>query len=142
MLLNAATGDPIKDIMTALASIRGYNYDISNVAMCIHPNDHKNLLTYLINVKGSSIPQFASEKVRDGTVMTILGVDVMVSTNYTEDYAVFFVKNTTAAWKEFTPITTAVVDEPGISKTIRVWEEGECLLENPNSAYILTDIAV
>ena len=137
---DTVTGDPIKDIMTAKASIRSFNYDPEGCVMCINPSDHKNLLLYLINVKGSSIPQFSTELAKEGVVMTLLGTKVLVSTNYTADYAVFFVPQVTAAWKSFTPISTAVVEEPGISKTIRVWEEGECLLENPNSAYVLTAV--
>ena len=42
-------------------------------------------------------------------------------------------------WKAFTGLTTAVMDDPGIGKKIRVWEEGECLLTDPNAAYVITD---
>jgi hypothetical protein len=96
----------------------------------------------LINVKGSSIPNFSSERVKDGVVMEILGCKVVVSTTFTSDYAVLFVPQRTATWKSFTPISTAIIDDPGIGKKIRVWEEGEILLTDPNAAYIITDTQV
>lgn len=139
---DVATGDPITDIMTAKKSIRNYNYDPEGAVLLLHPDDHQNLLTYLINVKGSSIPSFSSEKVRSGVVMSLLGVKIVVNTVFTTDYAVMFVPNVTATWKQFTPITSTVIEDAGIGKKIRVWEEGECLLTDPNSAYVITDTQV
>jgi len=139
---DAVTGDPIADIMTAKASLRSFNYDPEGAVLLLHPTDHKNLLTYLINVKGSSIPAFASERVKDGVVMELLGVKIVVNNCFTTDYAVLMVPQVTATWKSFTPISSAVVVDPGIGKKIRIWEEGECLLTDPNSAYVITDTQV
>jgi len=139
---DTATGDPIADIMAAKVSLRTYNYDAEGAIMLLHPTDHANLLKFLISVKGSSIPNFSSEKVKTGEVMEILGVRVVVSTTFTTDYAVVFVPNRAATWKAFTGISTAIVDDPGIGKKIRVWEEGECLLTDPNAAYVITDTQV
>ena len=139
---DADTGDPILDILNAKESIRTYRYNPEGAVMALHPGDYTSLITYLINVKGSSIPGFSSEKVKSGVVHEILGVRVIVNTSFTEDYAVLWLPSTTAVWKSFTPITTATLYDPGIGKKIRVWEEGECLLENPNSAYVISDIKV
>jgi len=139
---DTVTGDPIKDILAAKESIRTYRYDPEGAIMLLHPGDYSSLIEWLINVKGSSIPGFSSEKVRSGIVHEILGVRVVVSTSFDEDYATIFVPQRTATWKSFTPITTAVIDEPLIGKKIRVKEEGVCLLTDPNSAYVITDIKV
>ena len=139
---DAVTGNPIYDILNAKESIRSFSYDPEGAIMLLHPTDHKNLINYLINVKGSSIPNFSSEKVKTGVVMEILGVKVVVSTTFTADYAIVFVPGRTATWKSFTGLTSAVIDDPGIGKKIRVWEEGECLLTDPNAAFVITDIEV
>ena len=136
------TGDPIKDILAAKESIRTYRYDPEGAIMLLHPGDYSSLIEWLINVKGSSIPGFASEKVRSGIVHEILGVRIAVSTNFDEDYATLFLPNRTATWMSFMPLSTAVITEPLIGKKIRVREEGQCLLTDPNSAYVITDIKV
>jgi len=136
------TGDPIKDILTGMQKIRAQRYDPMGGILYINSIEHLNLFRYLISVKGSSIPQFASEKVVEGRVMEILGLNVVVSENATTDYAWIFIPNKTVAWKQFTPLTAAVVDDPGIGKKIRVWEEGEALLEHPKSSHLTTDTVV
>jgi len=139
---DAVTGDPIKDILAGLESIRTYRYDPSGAIMLLHPGDYSSLIEWLINVKGSSIPGFSSEKVKTGIVHEILGVRVVVSTSFDEDYATIFVPQRTATWKSFMPLTTVVVDDPLIGKTVRCKEEGVCLLTDPNSAYVITDTKV
>ena len=139
---DAATGDPIADLMLAKETIRTQRYDPEGAVLYIHPTEHSHLLQYLISVKGSSIPQFASQKVQTGVVMEVLGLQVVVSSNATTDYALVFVPNVAATWKAFTPITSVVIDEPGIGKKIRVWEEGEALLTDPKAVYGLTNTAV
>ena len=95
---DAVTGNPIEDIMAGKVSIRTYSYDPEGAILCLHPTDHKNLVNWLINVKGSSIPNFSSEKVKTGVVMEILGCKVVVSTRFTTDYAVMFVPKRTSTW--------------------------------------------
>jgi len=132
-------GNPVTDITNGLEQIRTYRYDISDVAMYLHPTDYTHLLQWLISVKGSSIPQFASEKVRTGVVMEILGVKVIVSANMSADTVVMFVPKRACTWKQFTGITSAVIDDPGIGKKIRVWEEGEAILTDPRAVHVITD---
>ena len=139
---DAVTGDPIKDIMLGVTTIRNQSYDTTDLVMILHPTDHSNLLQYLISVKGSSIPQFSSEKVRSGIVMEILGVKIVVSANATTDYAVMFIPQRACSWKSFMPITSIVLNDPGIGKKIRVWEEGEAILTDPNAVYGITDTQV
>lgn len=136
---DTTNGNPILDLLKAKQGIRSQNYNPEGAVLYINPIEMKNLLNYIITVKGSSIPNFSSEKVKSGVVMEILGLKVIESTNATTDYAWVFVPNTAVAWKQFTPLTSAVMVDEGIGKKIRVWEEGEALLENPKASYLITD---
>ena len=55
---DASTGDPIGDILTGKTNLASYNYNPEGTILLLHPTDHKNLVKWLINVKGSSIPSF------------------------------------------------------------------------------------
>lgn len=136
---DATNGNAILDIMAAKTSMRNYNYDPEGAIMLLHPDDHKFLINYLISIKGSSIPAFSSEKVKDGTVMEVLGVRVIVSSNFVTDYAVLFVPQRAVSWKQFMPITATTITDEGIGRKVRVWEEGEALLTDPNACYIISD---
>jgi len=137
----AATANPIKDILVMKQAIRAYNYDPEGAILALNPIEHRNLVEYLINVKGSSIPSFSSSLAGSGVVMEILGVRVIVNSNFTTDQALLFVPQRACTWKSFVPITTGIVDEVGIGKSIRVWEEGEALLTDPKCSYLLTNTA-
>lgn len=136
------TGDPITDLLAAKTAIRTYRYNPEGAILYIHPTDHKNLIRYLIAVKGSSIPQFSSATVETGVAMEILGLKVVVSVNATADQALVFVPNVSCTWKSFTPITSAVVVDEGIGRKIRVWEEGEAIRTDPYAVYLITDTIV
>src|SRR3990167_7706835 len=71
-----STGDPIADLLTAKQKIRAQGYDPEGAVLYINSVEHKNLLNYLISVKGSSIPNFASQKMESGVVMSLLGLQV------------------------------------------------------------------
>lgn len=139
---DAATGDPITDLLTAKQQIRAQGYNPEGAVLLINSIEHKNLVKYLINVKGSSIPQFATEKVKSGVVMQLLGLNVVVSEIATTDEATVFVSKRAVTWKSFAPLTSVVIDEPGIGKKIRVWEEGVPLVTDPKAIYKITDTVV
>jgi len=136
---DATNGDPIDDILLGKQKIRAAGYDPEGSILLMNPIEHRFLLDYLINTKGSSIPQFSSEKVRDGVVMEILGCNVLVSQNATTDYVIQWIPDRSATLKTFMPITSAVMDDPGIGKKVRVWIESECLLTDPKSVNVITD---
>lgn len=139
---DADTGNPVLDILTGKQTIRSYGYNPEGCILYINSIEHRNLLNWLIAVKGSSIPQFSSDKVASGVVMEILGCQVVVSQNATTDYALMFVPQRAATWKSFTPITSATISEPGIGVKIRVWEEGEAILTDPRAVHLITDTVV
>ena len=139
---DAASGqDPIEDLMEAKQLIREDGYDPEGAFLLLSPKDHKSLLTWLISTKGSSIPSFSSERVKDGVVMELLGLRVLVSANVDADEAAVVVPQRCMSWKAFTPLTSAVITDPGIGKKIRCWEEGEAIMTDTNACCIITNTA-
>jgi hypothetical protein len=139
---DAASGqDPIEDILEAKQNIRDDGYNPEGAYLLLSPKDHKSLMVWLISTKGASIPAFASQHVKDGVVMEILGLRVLVSTNVDADEAAVVVPQRCMTWKTFTPLTSAVIDDPGIGKKIRVWEEGEAIMTDTNACNIITNTA-
>lgn len=136
---DTAAGDPIIDLTNAQQKIRAEGYDPSGAVLYINSVEYKNLLNWVISVKGSSIPSFSSEKVKSGVMMELLGLKVVVSENATTDQAVIFIPNKAVVWKEFMSLTSAVVDDPGIGKKVRVWAEGEAIRPNPNAVFKITN---
>ena len=136
------TGDPITDILNGKQLIRAQGYDPEGSMLGMNSIEHKFLLQYLINVKGSSIPSFSSEKVRSGVVMEILGCNVVVSENFTTDWVYQWVPSRAATWKAFSGLSSVVIDEPMIGKKIRVSESGECILTDPKAVHIISDTTV
>lgn len=136
---DTTNGNPVLDILTGKKNIRSYGYNPEGAVLLINSIEHLNLINFLITVKGSSIPSFSSERVRDGVVMELLGCQVVVSENIATDYALLFVPERACTWKSFVPITSSVIDDPGIGKKIRVWEEGEALLTDPRAVHLITD---
>ena len=135
-----ATCNPISDLMNAKMEIRAAGYNPEGAVCLMNELEHKNLLNFLINVKGSSIPQFATEKVKSGVVMELLGLKILVSHYASASWVVTWVPSRACTWKSFMPISTAVVDEPGIGKKIRVWEEGEAIQTDPLAIHVLTAV--
>jgi len=131
----------VKDLLTAKKDIRVDGYDPEGAFLLLTPNDHELMLTNLIFTKGSSIPAFASAQVSGmGVVMEILGLNVIVSTNVDPDEAMVVVGQRAMTWKAFMPLTSVVMDDPGIGKKIRVWEEGEAIMTDVNAASKITNL--
>lgn len=136
---DATNGNPVKDILVGKRKIRQAGYDPEGCIVSMNAIEHEFLLTWLISTKGSSIPGFSSEKVRSGVVMELLGCNIVVSENQTTDWVTMWVPMKAATWKAFMPLTAVVMDDPGIGKKIRVWEEGECLLTDPLAVHVISD---
>lgn len=136
---DTTNGNPILDILTGQENIRTQGYDSSKAVIAMDPNNHKDLINYLIDVKGSSIPAFSSAQIKKHVVMEILGNGVVVSTHVIADSVGMWVPGRAATWKSFMPITSVVMDDPGIGKKIRCWEEGVCILTDPKAVHLITD---
>ena len=137
-----ATADPVTDLLNAKMEIRQSGYNPEGAICLMNSIEHKHLLIFLINIKGSSIPDFATARIKDGVVMGLLGLKIVVSENATTDWVVTFVEKRAITFKDFMPITSIVVTEPGIAKKIRVWEEGKALLTDPRAVHVLDTVTV
>jgi len=136
---DGTNGNPVKDILVGKKKIRQAGYNPEGAIMSMNSIEHEFLINWLITTKGSSIPGFSSEKVRSGIVMDLLGCNIVVTENQTTDYVTMWVPMKAATWKAFMPITSVIINDPGIGKKIRCWEEGECLLTDPLSVHVITD---
>ena len=134
-----ATMNPILDILNGEQKIRSFGYQPKGGILGMNSIEHKFLISYLINVKGSSIPSFSSARMQDGVILEILGWNVVVSEHFTTDWVYQWIPGRAATWKAFMPITAKVLDDPGIAKKIRVWEEGECILTDPKAVHVISD---
>lgn len=142
---DAVTGDPILDALTGIQKIRAQRYIISasrKGVWYMNSIEHKNLMQYLISVKGSSIPSTSSTLLVNGAVMEILNLDIVVSENATTDFAWMFIPNVTVAWTKFMGLSSEIEKIVGKGKKVHVWEEGEATLENPKSSHLTTDTVV
>jgi hypothetical protein len=134
-----ADGDPMLDFLAAIEAVENYGYSSADMIAYMNPAEKKWLLRWLITVKGSSIPGFSSSKVEGGELMQFLGVRIVSDPNRPTDTVTFFSPSKAVIWREFMPTTSAIVEEPGIGKTVRVWCEGEAIRPNPYAVFKLTD---
>lgn len=135
-----ADADPMYDFLNAIENIENYGYSSQDLIAYMNPAEKKWLLRWLITVKGSSIPGFSSSKVDGGELMQFLGVRIVSDPNRPTDTVTIFSPSAAVVWREFMPMSSAVIDEPGVGKTVRVWSEGEAIRPNPNAVYKLTDV--
>lgn len=129
----------IEDILDAKYQMELYNYDTSNVVLYLSPLDYKSMVTWLIDGKGSSIPNFASDKVSTGTVMQLVGVSIKISPNVTADKALMVIPKKACTWKSYQDISSRAIEEAGIGTKIRVWELGVPILTDPRAVTLITN---
>jgi len=137
-----AVADIVGDIEIMKQALRAYSFDPQGAVIWMNSIEYMYLIRYLINVKGSSIPEMSNALAKSGEVMTLLGCKIVVSENALTDQVVMLLPEKSLVWKEFMPLQTAIVDDPLIGKTFRVKVEGECYCPNPKSIYVLTDTYV
>jgi hypothetical protein len=134
-----ADGDPALDLLAAKESIKTYGYSTDDLVAYMNPAEEKWLLRWIVSVKGSSVPAYSSQLVQSGQVLSFLGVKIVSDPNKTTDTVTVFSPSKAVIWREFMPTTSAVIDEPGIGKTVRVWCEGEAIRPNPFAVFKITD---
>jgi len=135
-----ADADPMLDFLNAIEAIESYGYSSDDLIAYMNPAEKKWLLRWLITVKGSSIPGFSSSKIDGGELMQFLGVRIVSDPNRPTDIVTIFSPSKAVIWREFMGMSSAVINDEGIGKTVRVWSEGEAIRPNPNAVYVLTDV--
>ena len=129
--------DIIKDLSHAKKMLLDYNYNPEGASLYLSGKDYESVVTWLISHKGSSIPQYASDKVSSGTVMQLLGLNIKVSNNVTASGAAVVVPQRACTWKTHTDTTSRAIEEAGIGTKFRVWELGIGILTDPKAVVYL-----
>ena len=136
------TGNPIFDLMQGNQKIRSQGHKTQDIVAYMNPIEHLHLMNYIVSVKGSSIPAMSSDLAKSGVLMEVAGNKIVVSENATTDGVLQFIPNSAVVYREFMAITTAVIDEPLVGKTIRVATEGEAYIQDPNKIHFISDTIV
>ena len=130
---DAASGqDPFLDIMAAKTVIRQQTKrSIRNGVLLMNSKAEQDLLVWLVSTKGSSVPNFASEKVGTGTIDKFAGLQIVVSETITTDFAMVADLKQAAQYREFKSLQTWIITEEGIGRKIRVSTNGVAILIKP-----------
>lgn len=139
---DAASGqDPVSDVLEAIYDIR-VNSRVDPVAqggvLLLSPKDDWSLKEWIISDKGNYVPSTSSEMIKNGILTEFMGLRIVVSNNVTADYAAVIVPGA-CKWKSFMSIQTAQKIEEGVGRKVRVWEEGEALLEYPKKVSLISN---
>lgn len=137
----ATTGFPIQDITSGAALVQNKFYTGKGMDIWMHPDTHAHLIQNMIQKQGSSIPGYSSEKMRTGVISEFMGHSLMVSNSQEKNLVTMVTPQKTTTWKTFMPITARTIEEVGIGMKIRVWEEGEAIATDPESAVQISNIA-
>lgn len=138
---DAASGqDPFEDIMECKQKIREQTKgNISNGVLLVSAKGEKDLLVWLVSTKGASIPNMSSNIAGSGQLMSFAGLNLVVSENVTADYAMVADLSKACEYKQFKPLSTAIINEEGIGRKIRVWEHGIALLVKPKYVALISN---
>ena len=139
----AASGqDPFEDIMDAKRIIRvTTKRSIRNGDLLLNAQGEKDLLVWLVSTKGSSVPNFASDKVGSGVIERFAGLKVTVSENVTATFAMVADLKQAAEYRTFKPLQTWIITEKGIGRKIRVSTNGVTILKKPKFIALITGVA-
>jgi len=133
-------GNPIADIMRAKRLIQNEGYNPEGATLLLDLVGYESLVNWLISGKGSSIPAFASEKIKTGVVMNLLGVNIKVSKNVTPDYALMIVPKRAVTYSESEGITAEVFRNSKVGRNIEVSCSGIAYRTDPLAIVLITDI--
>lgn len=134
-----ANRDPIQNILDAIKNISENDYDAlgGNGFLAVSPKDYANLLG---NANVRNAGQFyTSDVTKNGKVGKIVGLNMIVSNNVTDDYALVGVAKECGTWKAAKPLTVVTIEDPGIKFTIRAWEVGVTQLTNPQALCLIAN---
>ena len=139
----AASGqDPFEDIMQAKMEIRQQTKrSIRNGVLLLNAQGEKELLVWLVTTKGSSVPNFASEKVGTGVIDNFAGLKVVVSENVVATFAVVGDFKQAAEYRTFKSFQTVIITEPLIGRKIRSSTNGTTILIKQKYVTLITGVA-
>lgn len=132
--------DIIKDLSYAKKLILDQGYNPEGAVLLLDSTGYSSLVNWLVSGKGSSIPNFASDKVTSGDVMQIMGLRVRVSLNVTTDYAMVIVPKRAATYAEGKDVSAETFRTSKIGVKVEVDASGVAYLTDPLAVVLITDI--
>lgn len=131
-----ADRDPIGDILIGISAMQENNYDVlENGFLLLSPLDYSSLMR---NSKVINNPSFkTADVVSNGVVGQIAGLKIIVSNSVLADEAMIVFGNRAATWKQAIPLTSAIIEDKGISFQIRSWEMGHIEVTDPEGLYTI-----
>ena len=120
----------IYDLGAARRLIDDKFYDTGNSLTFISPRDHQSIVDYL-HSKGAQYNSLGEDMAINGKVAKVAGTTLVVTPTVTASFALMLVPKICATYSEFSPLTTAVIEDKLKSWTIRVAEHGAVKLTDP-----------
>lgn len=137
-----ANRDPVKNFLDAIQQCRADNIDMLDGEGYIVMNgtDYTNCIS---NSKVTNNPSFkTADVISNGVVGQLVGLKIMVTEalEVTTPDVCYLVKGKEAlTWKEVVALTVMTIEDPGIKKTIRAWELGQCQMVVPDAVCKITN---
>ena len=132
--------DPLFNILRAKRLIEEFQYDTSNGGyLLLSPKGFEDLMRHEDVKKSADF--YTSDVTRNGQVGRVVGLTIVVSTAVTADYAAVCLGKQAATFKQAQDLTTEVINDPGIKKTIRAWEWGVAQLHDPKAVTLISNTA-
>lgn len=133
-----ANRDPVKDILTAMQTLRADNIDpLNNGYLVVNGTDYTNIIS---NSKVVNNPSFkTADVVSNGIVGQLCGLQIMVTEAVSADNAYIVISKEAMTWKEAQPLTIIQIEDPGIKTTIRAYEMGVTQVTTPNAICKITN---
>lgn len=137
---DAASGqNPAEDVFEAEQDIREQTKrKVTGAKLYVSAKGNKDLKTWIVG-QGAALETAASDMVRNGVLTQFGGFPVVVSENVTADYAVLADLGQAVVVKEFKPLTTYIIDEPGIGRKVRVTYHAIALLVKPKYVALISN---
>src|SRR3990167_7148683 len=126
------------DIERAKEAIREQNYEPTHLLLM--PHDYASLMVELVETRGSGVPGFSSQKIANGVITEVLGLQVVVSNSVvkgTSGNAVVCAPSQAVTYYKFTDLNSKTIEEPMIGVKIRAKEEGIATLTDVNASYLI-----
>ena len=128
---------PLKDILTGIAGMAIDNWNAyKNGYIIMHPTNFMELMNNPVCRNAGQF--YTSEVTRNGRVGKICGLTIIVNNASTENTVLMCIGQAAMTWYEAKPLTTHVIEKPGIGFTIRAWQVGIPVLINNNAAWKIT----
>lgn len=137
---DAASGqDPFEDCEEAKQKIREETKrQLTNGKLFVSAKGAKDLAVW-ITTQGTKFTEVAGTVLKEGMLQYFAGLQIVVSENVTADYAMVGDMKKAVIYKEFMPMTTAIITEEGVGRKGRCWTHGVAILARPKYLTLISN---